>query len=94
METTEHFDRHCRLEESVMVWTPISSRMDVPAISTCWEHMHCEREDKCSAYPEYGRACFAVTGTLCRGEDLGSYREKINRCRTCSFYGELMGDAK
>ena len=81
-------------EEIVMVWTANAHSIDVPAVSMCWKHMKCAREQQCPAHPEYGRACFAVTGTLCRGEDLGSYRKKIDRCRTCSFYEELMGDAE
>jgi methyl-accepting chemotaxis protein len=58
----------------------------------CWERIQCGRQGNCTAYPDYGRACFAVTGTVCRGEDQGSYRGKIKRCRTCSFYQELMGE--
>jgi hypothetical protein len=57
----------------------------------CWEHRKCGREQGCPAYPHHGRACFAVTGTWCRGEKQGSYDEKIAKCRkVCDFYKDLM----
>ncbi|MEW6348873.1 MAG: two-CW domain-containing protein [Thermodesulfobacteriota bacterium] len=59
----------------------------------CWEATKCGRERFCPAYPRNGRLCYAVTGTLCRGEKQGSYIEKIGRCReTCSFYAAVMRD--
>lgn len=58
----------------------------------CWEHLRCGRERECAAYPSHGRNCFAVTGTMCRGEKQGTYEEKIQRCReSCEFYKVLMG---
>jgi methyl-accepting chemotaxis protein len=57
----------------------------------CWDATHCGKRDSCPAYPNNGRTCYAVTGTLCRGEKQGSYTEKIASCReTCPFYAELM----
>lgn len=62
--------------------------------TNCWEHTKCGREEECPAYPDHGRDCFAVTGTWCRGEEQGSYEEKIEKCRRlCKFYEELMGGA-
>ncbi len=58
----------------------------------CWEHRGCGKEKTCPAYPDHGRACFAVTGTLCRGERQPSYESKIAKCRaTCPFYKDIMG---
>jgi methyl-accepting chemotaxis protein len=60
----------------------------------CWEVLRCAREKICPAYPDHGRDCFAVTATLCRGEEQGSYGEKIEKCRqTCDFYkGSMSGE--
>jgi len=53
----------------------------------CWEYLHCDRQDDCPAYPDHGRVCFSVTGTMCHGEVQGSYQEKIKNCReSCDFY--------
>ncbi len=62
------------------------------ASENCGDHVGCGKEKNCPDYPNHGRACFAVTGTSCRGEKQGSCEEKIGRCRElCDFYKELMG---
>jgi methyl-accepting chemotaxis protein len=61
-------------------------------MESCWDVMKCgERRETCPAYPTQGRNCFAVTGTMCRGEEQGSYEEKIAKCRACEFYKKVMG---
>lgn len=48
----------------------------------CWEFMKCGRElggskvkelGVCPAYPDHGRQCARVVGTLCSGEVQGSF---------------------
>lgn len=58
----------------------------------CWEFLNCEKTKECPAYPDHGRDCFAVSGTLCYGFKQGDYEEKIEHCRTnCDFYSGKMG---
>jgi methyl-accepting chemotaxis protein len=59
-------------------------------MKTCWDHGNCSVKNECPAHPRFGRNCFAVAGTLCRGEVQGAYQEKIEECRKCSFYLEVM----
>ena len=60
----------------------------------CWEYQKCGTEKECPAYPIYGRLCFSVKGTLCRGEVQGDYQDKIKRCRSeCEFYQDIIGEA-
>jgi hypothetical protein len=33
-----------------------------------------------------GRACWVVTGTLCKGEVQGSFAKKYQNCQKCDFY--------
>ena len=33
-----------------------------------------------------GRACWAITGTLCEGKVQGTFAMKLADCRTCLFY--------
>ena len=33
-----------------------------------------------------GRACWAVTGTLCGGEAQGTFAQKLGNCLRCDFY--------
>jgi hypothetical protein len=55
----------------------------------CWEYKKCRKEKECPAYPNHGRICFSVTGTVCLGEVQGTYQEKIKMCRErCTFYIE------
>ena len=59
----------------------------------CWEATRCGREDICPAYPNNGRTCYAVTGTMCRGERQGTFKEKIEKCRSmCGFYKVILRD--
>jgi methyl-accepting chemotaxis protein len=60
----------------------------------CWERVKCGREDSCPAHPDHGRECFAVTATMCRGEEQGSYEQKIEKCRVCQFYLDLMSGGR
>ena len=58
----------------------------------CWDFLKCptDRKEKCPAYPNQGRICFSVTGTLCRGEVQGSYQAKKPECLAkCAFYKEV-----
>lgn len=58
----------------------------------CWESLNCGKTNECPAYPDHGRDCFAVTGTLCNGTKQGAYKEKIDACRkNCGFYSGKMG---
>jgi hypothetical protein len=33
-----------------------------------------------------GRACWAITGTLCGGSVQGTFAEKLDSCPNCNFY--------
>lgn len=36
-----------------------------------------------------GRACWAITGTLCEGEMSGKFTTKICNCLVCDFYQQV-----
>ena len=61
----------------------------------CWEFMKCGREfgglkayelGVCQAYPNDGKQCAIVAGTLCEGKVQGTYAMKIFDCVKCDFY--------
>lgn len=61
----------------------------------CWDFMKCGRDKvglesddlrSCPAYPDYGKNCAQVAGTLCLGEVQGIYAMKIFDCVKCAFY--------
>jgi hypothetical protein len=66
----------------------------------CWEVMKCGRED-CPAMTSAGadgvhqgknagRACWAVTGTLCHGQVQGIFAAKLGLCMQCKFYQQVI----
>ncbi|MBP2678650.1 MAG: hypothetical protein H6Q82_1715 [Deltaproteobacteria bacterium] len=58
----------------------------------CWEIMRCGVEksgnpaDRCPAFPNYGRICWSVAGTLSETKVHCTVAEKIGDCRKCTFY--------
>jgi trans-2-enoyl-CoA reductase len=56
--------------------------------TVCWDIKNCpsDRQKGCPAYPNRGDKCWMVTGTLCGGEEQGSYHDKIIKCKSCDVY--------
>ena len=61
----------------------------------CWEFKKCGREaggararelGVCPAYPNHGRCCARIAGTLCGGKVQGSFAMKVATCMKCEFY--------
>lgn len=59
----------------------------------CWEFKKCGREESgknskelgvCPAYPDHGKHCAFIVGTLCKGEIQGSFVSKLG-CLQCDF---------
>ncbi len=64
-------------------------------IMNCWEFKKCGREESglnskelgvCPAYPDMGKTCARVAGTLCGGKIQGLFAEKLQNCMQCDFY--------
>ena len=61
----------------------------------CWEFKKCGREKGgakakelgvCPAYPDHGKHCAQVAGTLCGGQVQGTFAMKLLNCMKCEFY--------
>ena len=61
----------------------------------CWEFKKCGRETGgvnakqfgvCPAYPNSGKTCARVAGTLCEGKVQGAFTSKLASCMKCDFY--------
>jgi signal transduction histidine kinase len=56
----------------------------------CWEELSCgiatDPTRHCSAYPFFGRVCWAVAGSFCEGGTKGICASKIYDCTQCAFY--------
>ncbi len=45
-----------------------------------------ERTDGVNGGRNGGRACWAITGTLCGGKAQGTFASKVGNCLKCEFY--------
>ncbi|EKD39317.1 MAG: hypothetical protein ACD_75C00441G0001 [uncultured bacterium] len=72
-----------------------STGLQESARLNCWEFMKCGREiggakvqelGVCPAYPDHGKHCARIVGTLCNGEVQGSFALKFGTCWKCPFY--------
>ncbi|HYW80337.1 MAG TPA: hypothetical protein VE890_12205 [Thermoguttaceae bacterium] len=61
----------------------------------CWEFKKCGREEGgaksaefgvCPAFPNNGKSCAEIAGTLCGGVVQGTFAEKEANCMTCDFF--------
>ncbi|HXW68738.1 MAG TPA: hypothetical protein VEJ88_03940 [Dissulfurispiraceae bacterium] len=61
----------------------------------CWEFKKCGREKGgikseelgvCPAFPEHGKRCARIAGTLCGGTVSGTFAKKLKSCTHCNFY--------
>jgi len=61
----------------------------------CWEFKKCGREEGgkreeelgvCPAYPDHGKHCAHIAGTLCGGNVQGFFAMKLASCLRCDFY--------
>ena len=52
----------------------------------CWEFKRCNKESSCPAFPNHGRHCARVAGTLCGGKVQGTFARKLANCMECDFY--------
>ncbi|NJD56328.1 MAG: HAMP domain-containing histidine kinase [Nitrospirae bacterium] len=78
---------------SVSLYFPYQSEEDLRR-EKCWEYMECGRdrgpEAKCPAHPYFGRVCWAVGGTYCGGKVQGTFAQKCDDCKGCSFYQKVL----
>lgn len=61
----------------------------------CWEFKKCGRElggvkvkelGVCPAYPNGGKHCAQIAGTLCGGTVQGTFAMKLANCMQCDFF--------
>ncbi len=69
----------------------------------CWEFKKCGREaggakagklGVCPAYPDQGKHCARVAGTMCGDKVQGSFAMKLPTCMQCDFYKSPSYDRK
>jgi hypothetical protein len=70
-------------------------RNPMEVVMNCWEFKKCGREKGgakaeelgvCPAWPDHGKNCAHVAGTLCGGRVQGAFATKLASCMQCEFY--------
>ncbi len=70
------------------------SRMNPNPVRPCWEINDCpeEKRSRCPAWEFHaGDYCWLVNGTICHGEAHKTWKEKIEMCKQCRVFRELLG---
>lgn len=53
----------------------------------CWDFHNCgEKKQDCPAYPNGGKHCASLAGTIGSGEPVQTFEQKFNRCTYCAFF--------
>ncbi len=63
-------------------------------IKNCWEDQSCspEKRRRCPAWElQAGGLCWFINGTLCRGNPLESWNQKMKICRRCKMFRKIFG---
>ncbi|MHB8882718.1 MAG: sensor histidine kinase [Thermodesulfovibrionales bacterium] len=81
---------------TVSLYFPYQSTED-RCKTSCWEFMGCGRdagkEQRCPVYPHFGRVCWVVGGTYCDGKVQGTFAQKCEDCKGCSFFQNVLSGA-
>ena len=59
----------------------------------CWDALGCSAEDRerCLAYrSRQGHLCWLLSGNICQGKRLRSWRDKKAMCMQCAFFRQLL----
>ena len=60
---------------------------------SCWTVKKCSpaQRDKCPAWEfRIGNLCWFISGTICEGAVLSSWKEKMKICRSCEVFSYLL----
>lgn len=69
----------------------IHQRKQEKDLAPCWEKKHCDIKEQCPAWEfQAGHLCWFLCGTLCDcTQDVGN-KEKLNICRECEIFTNLL----
>ena len=72
-----------------LFWETSADKINKP----CWEIQNCptEWQSSCAAWQyKIGDLCWYINGTFCQGNYQDNWSNKINMCRECEVYKEIM----
>ncbi len=63
----------------------VLAEIQLDHVARCWDVLHCGKQE-CPAFEHSDARCWMISGTHCRDEIQGSYREKLQACSNCEVY--------
>ena len=82
------------IEQMLLLQAILCRGADLKKMPSCWKQVRCKPSvrARCPAshIPVAG-FCWLVTGTLCHGERVGTWKAKRSRCLKCVVLERLMG---
>lgn len=85
------------VEQMVLLHTILHQGPPLEKEPPCWKQTSC-KQSVCATCPAFRLSgagfCWLVTGTLCRGERMGSWDAKRKRCVQCKVLKRLLGRGK
>lgn len=71
--------------------------VDMEKQDYCWNLLNCDSEKKknCPAWEfKAGKLCWFINGTICEGSPRGNWREKLEICKSCEVFREVLEQIK
>jgi transcriptional regulator with XRE-family HTH domain len=69
------------------------SLLDMEKQEYCWDLLKCDAEKRrvCPAWEfKAGKYCWFINGTICDGAPRRNWREKIEICKSCSVFSDVL----
>ncbi len=70
----------------------LSGQNEKHCTEKCWEVLSCGKQEHCPAYPDRGRICWAVAGTMCDNQVSGAFAQKRVTCMSCDFFKKVRSE--
>jgi len=79
-----HIERH-------LIFLLFNQRKTSNQLVPCWEQKDCQQKEECSAWEfQSGHLCWYMCGTLCGGISESTYKKKLDICRSCNIFNNLL----
>lgn len=77
--------------ERNLIFLVINQRKTQNQLAPCWDQKDCQQREECPAWEfQSGHLCWYLCGTLCGGTSESTYKEKIDICRSCNIFNNLL----
>lgn len=77
--------------ERYFIFLVINQRREDKQLEPCWDQKDCRQKEECSAWEfQSGHLCWYLCGTLCKGTSVSTCKDKLDYCRSCDIFNNLL----